>query len=192
MTDLEFIQRCTSGDKAPWEQFLKQYSRLIYNYIYSVLAVRGCNLPQNHIEDIFQDILYMLIDQDYKRLKSFKARNGCSFASWLRQVVVNFTLRYLAKMKPEIPLEEDDDFIDEASGGIEEIVGKEKLEMLQDCIGALNTKDKFILEFNIYRGIRLEALKDTLKATRSAVDMQKLRMLERLRECFKSKGFTEV
>ena len=43
---------------------------------------------------------------------------------------------------------------------------------------------------NIYRDVSLEELKQTLGlSSRSAIDMRKARLIKRLRECFKKKGF---
>ena len=95
MDDLEFIQQCASGDKKAWDEFVDKYSRLIYNYIYSVLKTKGLTLAQENIEELFQEIFFSLIKDDFKKLKSFKGLNGCSFASWLRQVTVNFSIDYI-------------------------------------------------------------------------------------------------
>ena len=95
MDDLEFVHRCASGDKQSWDEFVDRYSRLIYSYILSILNIKSRILPQDNINDIFQEIIYSLIKDNFKKLKSFKARNACSLASWLRQVTINCTIDYL-------------------------------------------------------------------------------------------------
>lgn len=197
MDDLEFVRRCVKGDNQSWDEFLKKYSRLIYNYIHNVLGSKSYKLAQEHIEDIFQGIFHSLIDDNYRKLRTFKSRNGCSLASWLRQVTINFTLDYIRKIKPAVSIDAQDDqglslkdiLPDDSSPIPETIIHSEKLNTLKDCIEGLEKQDKYFLELHINRGLRLEALKEHLGLTRGAIDMQKSRIIERLRDCFKKKGF---
>ena len=197
MNDLEFIQRFVKGDKQVQDEFLKTYSRLIYNYIHNVLNTKGFKFTQDHINDIFQEIFYSLIKDSYHKLKSFKARNGCSLASWLRQVTINFTIDYIRKIKPTVSIDEENDdrmslkeTLVEGSASINEVLSdKEKLAHLEDCIDQLGSDDKYFLELNINQGMSLDELKGILNLSRGAIDMRKSRLMIKLKECFKSKGF---
>lgn len=197
MDDLEFVQRCVKGDKQSWDKFLSQYSRLIYTYIHRVSNAKSCSLTQENINDIFQEIFHALIKDNFKKLKTFQARNGCSLATWLRQVTINFTIDYTRKIRPFVSLEEEnadgltlkDVLSDDAPFILETLSHKENLAGLKDCIKQLDTDDKFFLELYIKRGIKLEALRKILKVSRGAVDMRKVRIIDRLRDCFKKKGF---
>jgi RNA polymerase sigma factor (sigma-70 family) len=106
VTDLEFVRKCSTGDSQSWDEFLKRYSRLIYKYIHSVLNSKNILASnQDYVNDIFQEFFSSLIQNDYKKIKTFKAKNNCSLASWLRQVVINFTLDYLRAVKPAVSLD---------------------------------------------------------------------------------------
>ena len=196
MNDLDFVQRCVKKDKDAWDEFLKEYSRLIYTYIHSVLNAKGATLKQEHVKDIFQDLFCALIQDNYKKLKSFKAKNGCSLASWLRQVTINFTIDYIRKLKPTVSIDEEideerslKDIIPDSSAEIRQILSdKERLKELKDCIAQLNSEEKYFLELNLNRGMRLEELKDYFRVSRAAVDMRKSRIMDKLKECFQSKG----
>jgi RNA polymerase sigma factor (sigma-70 family) len=196
MSDLEFVQRCASHDEQAWDEFLKKYSRLIYSYIHSVLRSKGSTLPQEQLQDIFQELICALIKDDFRRLKSFQAKNGCSLASWLRQVTINFTIDYLRKLKPAISLDEENeegfslkDIVTDNSLPVSEKANQEELSMhLAECIEALEVKDKYFIRLHFDRGIKLEALREYFKVTRGAIDMCKARILDRLRQCFKRKG----
>jgi len=198
MDDLEFVQRCVKGDKPAWDEFVERYSRLIYNYIYSVLKLKGTHqLNRDSVDDIFQEIFVLLCADNFRKLKSFKAKNGCSLASWLRQVVVNHTIDYLRKLKPVVSLDEEntdelslkDILADASAPATETLLREEKISQLKDCIKDLDTDDKYFLELHLYRSLLLEEIKDILKVSRGAVDMRKSRIVERLRECFQRKGF---
>lgn len=199
MTDLEFVQKCIKGDKQSWNEFIEKYSRLIYNYINYILKQRNSSLfTQENTSDIFQDIFLSLFKDNFKKLRSFKARNGCSLATWLRQVTINHTLDYARKSKPAVSLEEEDGeqcilkdlIVDKAVSAEIKAGAEEKLLLLKDCIENLDIDDKFFLEFHVNRNLSLEAIKEVFKVSRGAIDMRKSRIIDRLRECFRTKGFT--
>jgi RNA polymerase sigma factor (sigma-70 family) len=198
MDDLDFAQRCAKADKIAWEEFLQKYSRLIYSYINSIIRIKGRVFEPSVIEEIFHEIIASLIQNNFKKLKTFQGKNKASLASWLRQVTINFSLDYLRKNKQ--PLVSIDEPIEgeltlseiipyRSLSASEELLKKEKAETLIDCIQRLDLDDKFFLELNIRMGLSLEELKNFFRVTRAVIDMRRRRIIERLKDCFKAKGF---
>jgi len=198
MNDFEFIQRCIRSDDLAWDEFLKKYSRLIYNYIRSVLNIHGSVSGQHSVEDIFQEIIFSLIKDNFAKLKSFKGINQCSFASWLRQVTINSTIDHLRKPRANVYSLDD---VNTQGGSFNEIVpdrkalppdtliSKEKAGALGDCIRQLGVEDKYLLELNLHWGLSLDEIKEHLNISRGALDMRKNRLIQRLKDCFIGKGF---
>ncbi|MDD5505293.1 MAG: sigma-70 family RNA polymerase sigma factor [Candidatus Omnitrophica bacterium] len=197
MDDLRFVQACVKGDKQSWDEFLSRYSRLIYNYIYSVLAVKGRSLPTEQVEDIFQEIFYSLIKDNYKKLTSYQGRNGCSLASWLRQVTINFTIDYLRKLKPmlsiDIEVEEGyslkDVLGDLSRDAAEFLTDQDRRKTLLECVDLLEAGEQYFMELFLNQGLNLEQIREFFKINRGAVDMRKSRIFQKLQDCFKKKGF---
>ncbi len=197
MDDLAFLQSCLKGDQQAWAEFISRYSRLIYNYIYSVLSVKGHSLSAEQVDDIFQEIFHVLIKDNYKKLATYRGKNGCSLASWLRQVTINFTIDYLRKLKPLLSIDTQneegfslgDTIADLAPGAIEFLNDQDKRKTLGECIDLLGTDEQFFLELFLNQGLTLDQIKEYLKINRGAVDMRKGRILQKLQECFKKKGF---
>ena len=200
MDDLEFVRRCVKGDKRAWNEFVERYSSLIYNYIHSVLKIKGRTPAEDNVNDLFQEIFLSLAKDNFKKLSSFQARNGCSLASWLRQVTVNFTIDYIRKLRllVSIDAETDDGFslaeiLMSNSPSVTDVLSQEeRFTHLKDCIDKLALDDKYFLELHIHRGLGIEELKTYFKISRPALDMRKSRIIERLRDCFKRKGFVLV
>jgi RNA polymerase sigma-70 factor (ECF subfamily) len=197
MDDLRFVQACVKGDKQSWNEFLSRYSRLIYNYIYSVLTVKGYSLPGEQVEDVFQEIFYSLIKDNYKKLATYQARNGCSLASWLRQVTINFTIDYLRKLKPmvsiDIEIEEGlslkDILRDLSKDAAEFLSDQDRRKTLKECVDLLDSGEQYFMELFLNQGLNLEQIKEYFKINRGAVDMRKRRIFQKLQDCFKKKGF---
>ncbi|MDD5431884.1 MAG: sigma-70 family RNA polymerase sigma factor [Candidatus Omnitrophica bacterium] len=199
MTDLEFVSRCVKGEKEAWNEFVDKYSNLIYRYIYSILKSNGANLS-NHdqVEDIFQDIFVLLSKDNFSKFKSFSAKNNCTLASWLRQVVINHTIDCLRSLTPQASsLDEEYDDCPSLMETIADtkttvsltVMADEKLDALTDCIGKLGIDDKYFLSLFIDRGLKLDELKTLFGVSRGTIDMRKSRIIDRLRDCFKLKGF---
>jgi len=197
MDDLEFVRGCLKGDKQFWNEFLSRYSRLIYNYIYSVLSVKGRQFSGDQVDDIFQEFFHALIKDNYKKLSSYQARNGCSLASWLRQVTVNFTIDYLRRLKPVISLdaESEEGFsLKDILVGLTPEVGdflndEDRRKTLYKCIDLLDSGEQYFMELFLGQELNLEQIKEHLNLSRGAVDMRKSRIFQKLQECFKTKGF---
>ena len=198
MDDLEFVHRCIKRDATAWNEFTSRYSRLVYNYIHSILSLHGINPPaQENVNDIFQSVFLSLIKDDFKKLKTYQGKNKCSLASWLRQVTINQTIDYLRKTKTTISLDAENDsgsslqdiLVDNSVAAPEIAIHQEKFLGLEDCISRLESDDKYFLELHLNRGLNLEELKSILRIARGAVDMLKSRIIEKLRDCFRKKGF---
>jgi len=197
MDDLKFVQGCLKRNKQSWSEFIIRYSPLIYNYIYSVLSIKGRSISSGQVEDIYQEIFHNLIKDNYKKLSTYQGKNGCSLASWLRQVTINFTIDYLRKLKPMASLDAEDeqgftlkDMLKDMSAGAREFFSdQERRKTLEECISILESDDQYFLELFLNQGLALNEIKDHLKISRGAVDMRKGRILQKIGDCFKKKGF---
>ena len=197
MDDLEFVQGCLKGNKQSWSEFILRYSRLIYNYIHSVLSVKGRSISAEQIEDIFQELFHTLIKDNYKKLATYRGKNGCSLASWLRQVTINFTIDYLRKLKPMVSMDArsgegfslGDSLADLSAGAIEFLNDQDRRKTLGECISLLEPDEQYFLELSLNQELTPDEIKDYLKINRGAVDMRKSRILQKLQDCFKKKGF---
>jgi len=101
------------------------------------------------------------------------------------------------KVRPAVSLEEENEdelslkeiLADDAPEVRDTLTREEKLRGLKDCIRALERDDRYFLELHLNRGLTLEGLRRHLGVSRGAIDMRKSRIIQRLRDCFKSKGF---
>jgi len=199
MDEQEFIQRCLKQDKAAWDEFVERYSRLIYNYIFSVFKIKGLKISTDIANDLFQEIFLSLIKDNFHKLRQFKGKNNASLASWLRIITINSSLDYLKREK-QAQLSLDEEIADEgaclkdilADRGISAkqlLSDQERLQHLFECIDSLSIQDRYFLEMHIYQGVNLRDLQNNLGLSRSAVDMRKFRIIQKLKDCFKDKGF---
>jgi RNA polymerase sigma factor (sigma-70 family) len=204
MDDLGFVRTCLRGDKEAWDEFVDRYSVLIYNYIHSVFKNKSYPQDCDTVNDIYQEIFLCLVRDNFRKLRQFKAKNGCSLASWLRTITINFTLDYLRRERKVSVSSLDEkvafsdrfslkDIISHNSKLAQEIIlDEERIAYLSNCIGGLSEEEKYFLQMHIYCGMSLEDLRGTLGISRAAVDMRKNRILKKLRNCFREKGLAVI
>jgi len=197
MNDVDFVQKCISGDSQALEDFVIQYSRLIYNYIIVILQRKNPNLntPEN-IKDIFQNIFLSLIKDNFRKLRSYEGKNGCSLASWLRQVTINYAIDYMRRYRTAMCIDQVNDYeslkylVTEDKTVIMSMLSEEeRLLSLQKCIEILDIDEKFLIELHFNRGLSLGAVKELFRNSRGTIDMYKSRVISKLRKCFREKGF---
>jgi len=192
----ELVEACIRGEKSAWDEFIERYAKLIYNYIYNILKIKGSSFEEEKVEDIFQGICLHLLSDNCRRLKSFQAKNKCKFSTWLRTVTINYTLDFLRKEKPCISLDEqlEADYslsqrlADLRSSPSEIMLHKDRLLRLAQKIKELDLEDRYFLELHIYRNMSLEKISGILKVSRASLDMRKRRIILKLREEFSKEG----
>ncbi len=84
---MNYINRLNKYKEAKLEEVYKKYSKLIYNYIYS--------LCKNHdiAEDLTQETFYKAV----MKINSFN--NKCKMSTWLCQIAKNTWIDFLRKQK---------------------------------------------------------------------------------------------
>ena len=194
MDDLEFIRRIIYRDKKAWSEFIDRYSRLIYSFIFRTSKLKGMILRTGEADDLCHEIFLRLADNDFEKLKTYKAKNGCKFATWLRQVTVNYVISYLRKTKQLRSLDE------ETSDGVslhellpsdlrsihEDLTENELFVELKDCIGRLDADDVKLIELIYYQDATIKELEKIFRLERPVLDMRKSRATSKLRQCLKS------
>ena len=198
MNDVKFARRCGNGDTQAWEEFVKRYSRLMYSVIYQVLKTASVpRATQETTDGLFHDILVALSDDNGKKLRSYRGKNGCSLASWLKQVTLHHVIDHLRRSVATVSLDVEDgggstlkDILADTAG-LQDAAAEEqeKLMYLKECVAALCREDKYFLELHVNQEVSLEGVCRHLRISRAAADMRKSRIMQRLRRCFQRKGY---
>ena len=199
--DIHFVRRCVRSDPGVWDEFIQKYSRLIYSSLIATLRLKGRErFIREYADDIFQDIFTLLRKDDFKKLKTYRGRNGCSLASWLRQVTVHYTIDYLRRSKLHVsldaPFDEGGSLLDciasEGANSREKAIEEDVLTHLAECVEQLAVGDVYFVELMFHQGLTPVETGFALGISREAVDMRKMRILERLKICFRQKGLLDL
>jgi RNA polymerase sigma factor (sigma-70 family) len=199
MDDLELIRRCAQGDQESRQLLVRTYSPVVVSairYTFSLYAAQLCS-RQDVLQDLCHEIFLKLFDQGCKRLLTFTGAYGASLSGWLRHVAANRAVDHLRRMRPHLSLDQAigegftvADLIPDPQESV--LTAAERLEerqQLAECIAQLDTLSLFIIRANVFAGVCARELALLLGISRGAFDMRKSRIMEKLRECFRKKGF---
>ena len=203
LSEKEPLNACIQVSKEAWGVFVEKYTKLIYHTIYRTLESHNADHLSQDSSDIHNSVFSSLLDDDFKKLKQYKGKNGCTVPSWLRKVTSNFTLNYIKKQKKYKPIEDDTtDNVDVIERGSdpqqqpdEELLKKESEEMRKKLVKVLvkdlNAKDKLFLELSYGKKLPPGKIAEILSITVDNVYNKKNRIIEKLRKTAKNENLLQ-
>lgn len=186
------MKACFSGDRSAWERFVEEYSKLIYFSIHQTFKMRGLTASQDEIDELFNEIFLSLFDNDFAKLKSFKWKNDCSLATWLRVIASRKTIDYLkSKYRMSRALDINSPEVSEelaVEGEIEQsVLDGEREEILQRAISQLSPEEINFINLCFIKEIEPEKIAQMLGITVSSVYSRKNRIREKIRRIVEGK-----
>ena len=183
MTDKEktLIASCVKGEKASWDNFVLQYSALVYHTIRKSFALHHAQFNDDVVEDLYQEFFVSILRDDFKKLRQFKGERGCTLASWVRLVTVRMTIDFLRKHEPDYA-QVSDDIRSTCPDLAESLVSRQREASLLQAIQSLPPRDRLILQLSFRENLPPQDIAGTLKMSVNAVYTQKSRILDKLRD----------
>ena len=199
LSEKELLNTCIQGNKEAWDAFVERYTNLIYHTINKTLKTYHADSLYQDLDDIHNNVFLSLMENDYRKLRQYEGRNGCTVSSWLMVVTTNFTLNIIKRQKSYIP-------IDDATGDSmsviekisnpqpqpeEELADVEYGKILQELIKGLNTNDMLFLKLYYEKELPPEEIAEMLNLTVSTVYSKKNRVREKLKKIAKKKNILQ-
>lgn len=188
LSEKELLYSCIQGCQESWDTFVSKYTNLIHHTIRRVLHTYKVYAHYHDTHDIHNNFFLSLIEDNYKKLRQYEGRNGCSVSSWLVVVATNLVLKFIRQRKRYILGSSNTVNVDEV--GIlsdsqeqqpeELLLEKEHEELFKELISDLNANDKLFLELYCRRGLPAEKVAGILSITVSTVYSKKSRIREKL------------
>ncbi len=200
------VERIVAGDKSSWDEFVQQFTRLIYHAIYKTLQGRGYKLVPDLVDDLHQEVFLSLLKNDASKLKGFQWRNGCSLATWLtvvsRNIVIDFIRRDSRYKSREVSIDAEstgpgrgdmsgsllDTLPDGSVTPDKEVASKEAVDVIRKAITELPPQDRKLLELLYFEDWSPDEVARLLNKTVEAVYMQKKRASDKLKAAMLKKG----
>ena len=195
--DFSLVNDCVNGKREAWDFFVQRFSKLIYHAINKALKSYACNLPQEDIEDIYNGVFLSFIENDFKKIRQFKGKMGCSLSSWVRLITIRHTIDFLRVQRQHSSLDD----INAATGSMTEALHdknpsvQEHLELsetekiMKECIEDLPPSDRLFMALYYEKELPPEKIADVINVSVNTIYSKKKRIREKLEKILKNKWF---
>ena len=194
----QFIQRCVSGEKAAWDEFVEKFTRLIYDSILRTFRLYGHSSHSGGIiDDLHHDVFVTLLDNRYHALRIFEGRNGCQLAHYIRTITVRKTVDYLRKQKPTRSLDDQPGDGDDEQGILQQaappdvndpLVWREAIRLTEVLLAELQEDERRFCQMCFREGCEPEEVARRFGISVENVYVRKSRLLKKLKHIAQEKG----
>ncbi len=187
LTDNELLERCRSGDQAAWSALVARHARKVFSVAWRFTG------RSDEAEDLTQEIFVKV----YQQLSRFDPQSG-QFPAWLMRVARNHAIDNYRKRREERVRRADDPAIldamaDAAAGPLEDVVRKERAEIVRAGLAALPAELREPLILCDLRGLPYEEIAHTLGlplgTVKSRINRGRTELARRLMRRRKDLGF---
>ena len=197
--DFSLLTKCIDGEQEAWDIFVKRYSKLVYHSILHTFKFHSFSSGEGEVEDIYNSIFLSLIENDYKKLRQFEGRGGCSLSSWIRLISVRGTIDFLRGRKNHLSLDEENEtarplietLSDDNDSAEKKIERFETEQALRNAIDELPVSDKFFITLYYEKELSDEETAGIMNVSVNTIYSKKNRIREKIKKILVEKGFIE-
>jgi RNA polymerase sigma-70 factor, ECF subfamily len=180
--DFKLIEAFRKGDEKAFEEIVRRYHRQVANIIYLTLGNR------DEVDDLSQEVFVRV----FRSLDRFEFDS--SLYSWIYRIAVNLCIDEIRKKKIRklIPLDfltegklEDERRHKEIVTGSDELLQKEKREMVLEALNKLSPIHRAVILLREYQDMSYGEIAKTLHISPQAVKSRIFRAREELRGLLK-------
>lgn len=184
LSEKELLSACIQGCNESWDTFVCKYTKLIHHTIRGVFQTYKVDSYYHDTHDIHNSIFLSLIEDNYKKLRQYEGRNGCSVSSWLVVVATNIVLKFIKRQNipgnTTVNVDEIEILDSHEKQPDEVLLEREREELFKELVSGLNTNDMLFLELYYRKELSVETVADILSISVSTVYSRNTRIREKL------------
>jgi RNA polymerase sigma-70 factor, ECF subfamily len=183
MNDTELIRAAQRGDRAAFEELVRQYDSAVLRLAYHLTR------SEQDAQDIYQEAFL----KAYRNINNF--RFECSFYTWIYRIVTNLCLDLLRKRqvrKEDSAVMSDseggtydllDQVADQRSGASPEkdLMRRELGARIAKALNKLTPRERMVFEMKHYQGLKLRTIGEILSTTEETAKNTLFRGTQKLR-----------
>lgn len=172
MTDEEVVEKIIEGDTELFAELIERYEKKLGRYIGHII-----NQGREDVEDVVEETLIA----GYKNLLAFNPK--LKFSSWIYRIGHNQAIDWMRKnrLKTE-PIEEREEFIDNAEEEIEDrLIREETEDKIWELIGKLPKQDRELVDLYYFEDQTYRDLADIFRISTNNVAVRLNRAKKRLK-----------
>ncbi len=178
--------------------FVIQFSKLIYYSINKTFKLHNCNISQEDVEDVFNSIFASFMDNNYRKLRQFEGKHGCTLSSWIRLISIRHTIDFLRTQKNLVSLNDDSDDKRPLVESIPHrgVSHEEQLELsdsqraLKRAMNSLASSDRLFITLYYEKELPPEEIAGIMNVSVNTIYSRKSRVQEKLKKIIMDEGGT--
>jgi RNA polymerase sigma factor (sigma-70 family) len=190
----QLLHDCWSKKRGAWEEFVSQYSRLIYYSIHRTCRLKSYPVTPEELEDLFNEVFVLILKEDCKKLRQYRGDRGCSVATWLRTITTRHVLDHIRRsgrsyLRVDFEAEAEEGLVSgslvPSSGGMspeEILLFKEREEVVARAVSELSGEDRRFIELYYLQELSPEEVARALRVTVSTVYSRVNRLKSKISE----------
>ncbi|MFY9574660.1 MAG: sigma-70 family RNA polymerase sigma factor [Blastocatellia bacterium] len=145
-------------------------------------SLRDSHPSKDLVEDLSQEILLLLIEDDYRRLRSFDVQRS-SFKTWLSAVVMHHVSRHVSKEKYWKPMDEvaPEELIYLPTQELE-LAYDEEAKRVRAALAQLTEREKQLFSLLCQDGVKVEQIAREMGVKIESVYRRKHGIIKKLQE----------
>lgn len=187
--DRRLLSRCFSGNRKAAETLVRRFSDLVYGSVQYTLMSKQVPFNKYDLEDLHNTIFLRLFENEYKRLRQYQGKNGCSLRSWIRMVAVRTVLDHLKKngldaMVWQKKLVQIEQAFGIKQDEIEPWAAMDKVEqehLLQDGIQSLSSRYKLFMKLHFEQELSIAEVAEVMQISIEHAYTVKHRAIQKLK-----------
>jgi RNA polymerase sigma factor (sigma-70 family) len=192
--DQSLLSGCLSGDREAAENLVRRFSDLVYKSIQYTLLARNVPFTKDDLDDFHQTVFLNLFENECKKLRQYKGKNGCSLRSWICIITVNTVRDHLRKegidsigwRKKGLCLDDLPELSSDKYNPEAQTNDAERERILQNCVKKLPSRGKMIITLLIERELSVDEVAELMHLSTGNVYTSKNRLIQKLKKCMSS------
>ena len=188
-SDKELLDACLRGNKIAWDYLVRKFAGLIYRTIEQTLRASNYTNLTEELPDLVNSVFVALLENDCKKLRQYRGKNGCTLASWIRIVSVRHSIDYMRKFRESLPVEEATLVTDQSPEHLADAA--ERRDMLRRVISKLSPKEQLFVRFYYEEELSPEEVADAMNLLVGTVYSMKNQVREKLKKIVSEENYVK-
>jgi RNA polymerase sigma-70 factor (ECF subfamily) len=184
LDDRALLSWVVQGDHAAWRVFHRRFRGLILSCAMKVASKSGARLGSDDLMDVLGEVSLNLVAHDYRRLRMYDDRAGCSVASWVGVIATSTTRDHLRRVRRQrlepVP---DGELERHAEPGMDPeraLMESERRAFVERALSDLSSRDREFVELYFAEALSPEEIAERMSVSLSTVYSKKAKIKARL------------
>lgn len=189
MDDNDLITRIVDGDPIASEALVRRHSDMVYRIIQRVFIHKQAAFVPDDVADMHNSVFLALFENECRRLRQYKGKNGCRLSTWIGLVTVRLTLNHLRKLGLDAlawrwrlgSLKDEPEFESGAMLAWDAMEKCQQCDLIAKLIEDLPRREQLVIRLHFSQDFSIPEIAQTMDIAAQTVHTIKYRALKRIR-----------